>query len=146
MARVPEWLRLEAVKARREADYAAGRADGIEWAAQAHERSPQEERGQPYPATPLIARQPTQQPVLEILRGAEHPMTIREIIIQAHQQGDDLMWDTVRDVLDRALERGQVRRHKGRFTIVPPQLSQSIDAAESDEPRRGDAIGNHRPR
>lgn len=120
MARAPDNLRSQAARARREADYAAGRADGLEWAVEACDRStpaiPRPETGQ------RPARQPTQDHVLAILRSAGRGLTINEIISEAHRLSYDLRWDTVRDALERALDRGQVTRRRGRYEIVPLQL------------------------
>src|SRR5258708_24388282 len=122
--RSAEALRRLAEAARQEADYLRGVADALTWAsddthATAGRASPagsasSSPRGDPYRGE---TRVPTQTPILEMLRRSGDAMSVSELVDAAKSEGHDLLRQTVRQVLERALERGLVERRNYRYRI-----------------------------
>jgi hypothetical protein len=103
-------------------EYARGLRDAIDWTLGEHPGGDQMPDAAVYKpviqASEYRQRTATQRPVIEILKAAEKPLAVSEIIRRAREQGHDLIRPSVQRALANAKELGLVRlAGRGRYYI-----------------------------
>lgn len=100
-------------------EYARGWKDALDWTLGEHPSGPDAEAAKPaIQASEYRQRTATQRPVIEVLKAAEKPLAVSEIIRRAREQGHDLIRPSVHRALATAKELGLVRlAGRGRYYI-----------------------------
>ncbi|MBP2311495.1 hypothetical protein [Azospirillum soli] len=120
MSAEPPKLREVADELRQASTFLAGMAAGIDYAANysAGDTPPASEPSPPPRSEYRSQRQPTQRPILDLMRDLGEPITVSELMRTLRSHGLDPLRPTVIQVMQRLVRRGLAKQIGHRYQLI----------------------------